>query len=234
MQADPDKPVTLKSDGQTTTCGVVFIGTGGHRLAPGFQIRGYTAGTLAEPEIQTLYVECEGVEAQTGAELTINYVAYNGTLDYYHQDANKFTGVLELTLDEVAEDITYPTFMNVESWVESKDAEIPAISNNVVKLTNIDRTDEGFTFSWSNYNPTEFPLKTHIGRPPVVGDDGIIYGFYQIMDMVSVPLTPSAGEAEWTTDVSIPSEVENLYILLSVEDQQMRLYVNHLIDLTDQ
>jgi hypothetical protein len=49
-----------------------------------------------------------------------------------------------------------------------------------------------------------------------------------------VPITPAGGESEWTTDVKIPPDLDNIYILLSVEDRQMRLYVNHLIDITDQ
>ncbi len=40
MQAVADKPAVLTtSDGKTTNCDTVFVGTGGHRLAPGFQMR---------------------------------------------------------------------------------------------------------------------------------------------------------------------------------------------------
>jgi hypothetical protein len=234
MQADPETPVLYKSDGKTTNCDVVFIGTGGHRLAPGLQIRGYTTGMIAEPEVQLLYVECAGVEYDPDSELIIDYIAFNGPLDYYHQEDNKSTGTIELALDEVGEDLSYPVVSDIDEWVVTPDTDIPAISNNVVNLVDVQRTETGLTFTWKNYNPTDFALKTHIGRPPVVGDDGIIYGVYQIMDMVSVPITPAGGESEWTTDVKIPPNLENIYILLSVEDRQMRLYVNHLIDITDQ
>ncbi len=233
MQAEPGKPAIFESDGKTSNCDVVFVGTGGHRLAPGLQIRGYTKGSKTEPEIQLLYVECAGVEYESGATLSIGYEAFNGELDYYHQDENKSTGTLELSLDEIEEDLTYPVFDDIEDWVVSPDADIPAISDNVVNLVDVQRTDTGLLFSWKNYNPTEFGLKTHIGTPPVVGDDGIIYGIFQIMDIVSVPLTPPAGESAWTTELVVPSDVKNLYILLSVEDKQMRLYVNHLIDITN-
>jgi len=233
MQVEEGTPALLESDGKVTNCDVVFIGTGGHRLAPGLQIRGYTTGTKSEPVVQPLYVECAGADAEPGATLSVDYAAYNGELDYYHQDANQSTGTLELSLDEIATDLTYPVFGDIEEWVEPVDADIPAISENIVNLVDVQRTDTGLIFSWKNFNPTEFALKTHIGNPPVVGDDGIIYGIYQIMDMVSVPLTPPNGESQWTTEQSVPSNVSNLYILLSVEDKQMRLYVNHLIDITD-
>src|SRR5690348_12764964 len=43
MAAAEGKPAILTaSDGKTTNCDTVFVGTGGHRFAPGFQMRGYT------------------------------------------------------------------------------------------------------------------------------------------------------------------------------------------------
>ena len=45
MRAVTDKPAVLTTgDGKTANCDTVFVGTGGHRLAPGFQMRGYTVG----------------------------------------------------------------------------------------------------------------------------------------------------------------------------------------------
>src|SRR6185295_15868495 len=45
MHAVEDKPAVLTTaDGKTTNCDTVFVGTGGHRLASGFQMRGYTVG----------------------------------------------------------------------------------------------------------------------------------------------------------------------------------------------
>jgi hypothetical protein len=180
-----------------------------------------------------LYVECADSQAEAGAELFIDYVAYNGDLDYYHQDANQSSGILELSLDKVATDLTYPVYIESPVQVEKIDSEMLAISENVVTLTAVERTDAGLTFNWKNYNPTNFALKTHIGNPPVIGSDGIIYGIFEIMDLVSAPLTPSKGEASWTTEVRVPADVTGFFILLSVEDKQMRMYVNHLMDITD-
>jgi len=233
MQAVAGEPARLKSGGGESTCDVVFIGTGGHRLAPGLQMRGYTTGTKAEPVPQMLYVECAGAQAEAGAVLSINYVAFNGDLDYYHQDANQSSGTLELSLDEVATDLTYPVYTDIPVEIETVGSEILAISENVITLTAAERTDAGLTFYWKNYNPTNFALKTHIGNPPVIGSDGIIYGIFEIMDLVSTPLTPSKGEATWTTEDLVPVDVTGFYILLSVEDKQMRMYVNHLVDITD-
>ena len=36
MKAVADKPAVLTAGGKTTNCDTVFVGTGGHRLAPGF------------------------------------------------------------------------------------------------------------------------------------------------------------------------------------------------------
>jgi hypothetical protein len=84
MRAVDGKPATLRTgDGGTTNCDTVFVGTGGHRLAPGFQARGYTSGSDDQPETQLLYVECEGAVAAPGSSLLIDYVHFDGALDYY-------------------------------------------------------------------------------------------------------------------------------------------------------
>ena len=65
MQADEDKPgVLTTSDGRKTDCETVYIETGGHRLAPGFQMRGFTYNAGGTQEIQLLYVVCEGAEVE--------------------------------------------------------------------------------------------------------------------------------------------------------------------------
>jgi hypothetical protein len=76
-------------------------------------------------------------------------------------------------------------------------------------------------------------LKTHIGIPPVVGEDGIIYGVYETLDIPEVPLTPAQGSIEWNTGVTLPPEVGGHYILLSVESKKPRTYSNYAIDITD-
>src|SRR5687768_4630190 len=58
MHAVEDKPAVLTtSDGKSTNCDTVFVSTGGHRLAPGFQMRGYTDGKKGDLKTQLLYVE---------------------------------------------------------------------------------------------------------------------------------------------------------------------------------
>lgn len=108
-----------------------------------------------------------------------------------------------------------------------------AISDNIVSLLGFQRTDKGFEFNWQNSNHTEFALKTYIGNPPVIGEDGILYGWYEIIDLASVSPTPAGGTAEWTTTVAVPTDIKGFYILLSVESKSMRLYVNYAVDITD-
>ena len=237
MRAVDDEPAVLSaSDGETTNCDTVNIGTGGHRLAPGFQMRGYTSGENDQPEAQLLYVECEGVVAAPGSTLTIDYIGFSGELDYYVEieEMNKEEGMLELYLDQVITDLTYPIASPVEGLIQEAGIEIVALSDNVVSLLDVQRSDSGFQFTWQNFNPSRFPLKTHIGIPPVVGDDGIVYGVYETLDMPAVPLTPAGESVNWTTEVAVPEDVSGLHILLSVESKKPRTYLNYAIDITDQ
>ncbi|HPH94764.1 MAG TPA: hypothetical protein PKW33_01975 [Anaerolineaceae bacterium] len=234
MKAVEGKPALLTTkDGKVQPCETVFVGTGGHRLAPGFQMRGYTAGTKAKPETQLIYVECAKIGDAAGAELAVDYVAYSGELDYYHQDAGESKGTIKLQLDKVETGLVYPVYQPVDDLILKPDVKITALSNTIISLLKTTRTENGFEFQWQNENPTEFALKIHIGNPPVIGSDGIIYGYYEIMDLTSTPLTPAAGKIDWVTKASVPKEVNNCYVLLSVESKKMRLYVNYAIDITD-
>jgi hypothetical protein len=234
MEAMAGKPAVLTTgDGKTANCDTVFVGTGGHRVAPGFQTRGYTTGAMDAPTTQPLYVECQGVEATPGSTLAIDYVSFSGELDDYAPEANKTEGVLELNLDEVVTDLTYPIATPVEGLLVKPGVEITALSENVVTLLDAERTDSGFQFTWQNFNPTKFPLKTHIGIPPVIGADGIIYGPYETIDIPPIPITPSNGKVEWTTEVVVPQDGSGFYILLSVESKKPRTYLNYAVDISD-
>lgn len=235
MQATPNKPAVLTfGDGKTSDCDTVFVSTGGHRLAPGFQMKGFIAGTKAEPKTQLVYVECQGAEAASGSALTIEYSYVTGQYNYYEPDATKTDAKLELNLDEIATDLSYPIVEPVEGLIQKPDTEIVAINNVVLTLTDLERNDTGLQFNWHTSNPGEYPSYVHIGNPPVLGADGIIYGRYETPDLTSVPISPVGGEAEWATEVAVPQDVKGLYILLSVETGKQRLYANYAIDITDQ
>jgi len=234
MEAVADKPAVLTtSDGKTANCDTVFLGTGGHRLAPGFQMRGYTVKNGDQIETQLLYVECKGATASSGSTLAIDYVSYNGILDDYAPDANSVEGTLELNMDEVVTDLTYPIATPVDGLVQEAGISITALSDNVVTLLDAQRTDTGIQFKWQNFNPTKFPLKTHIGIPPVIGSDGIIYGAYETIDMAPIDITPPNANMEWTTQVAAPADIQGFYVLLSVESKKPRTYVNYLLDISD-
>jgi len=236
MRAVDGKPAVLtSSNGQTTTCDTVFVGTGGHRFAPGFQTCGYTIEENGELQTQSLYIECAGVSDATGATLLIDYISFAGELDYYVEveETNKIEGKLELNLDEVVTDLTYPMAAPLEGSIQPADVEIVALSDNVVSLLDAQRSESGFQFTWQNFNPSKFPLKTHIGIPPVIGDDGIIYGVYETLDIPEVPLTPAQESVEWTTEAPVPEDVSGLFILLSVESKKPRTYLNYALDITD-
>ena len=77
MRAVAKKPAVLTSgDGKTVNCDTVFVNTGGHRFAPGFQMRGYTVNEAGELKTQTLYVECKGVTDAAGTSGGITVMTY--------------------------------------------------------------------------------------------------------------------------------------------------------------
>jgi hypothetical protein len=234
MQAIDGKPAVLTSGGKNMNCETVFVSTGGHRLAPGFQMQGYTGGTKAEPVTQPIYVECPGAEAAPGAALSIPYTYVTGQYNYYEQDKNIVDDNLEINLDEVTSDLVYPVGEQIEGLVQEPDTEIVALNKVVLSLKGVQRTENGLQFTWETFNPGEYPTYVHIGSPPVIGADGVLYGFYETPDIVSVPITPAGGNAEWTTDVVVPQDVAGFYILLSAETGKARLFANYAIDITDQ
>jgi len=234
MKAAADKPAALKSGGKTTLCDTVFVGTGGHRLAPGFQMRGFITGTKAEPKTQMIYVECKGAEAAPGSTLSLDYSYVTGEYNYYYPDTNKVEATLEVNLDETAADVQYPIFKPVEGLIRKSDTEIIGINDVKLILSSVERTDSGLKFQWQTNNPGEYPSYVHVGIPPVIGADGILYGRYESPDIASVPVAQPGDKAEWTTEVAVPADVKGLYIMLSVESKKQRLFVNYAVDVTDQ
>jgi hypothetical protein len=234
MQAAANKPAVLTTgSGKTSNCDTVFVNTGGHRLAPGFQMRGFTAGTKTEPKTQLIYVECKGAEATSGSKLSINYSYVTGEYNYYYPEQNKVDTTLEVDLDQVATDLNYPVVEPVEGLIQQPGVAITAINDVILTLTEVERTGEGLRFKWQTSNPGEYPSYVHIGNPPVIGADGIFYGFYESPDIVSVPITPAGEKTEWTTDIDVPEDVKGFYIMLSVESKKQRLFVNYAVDIVD-
>jgi hypothetical protein len=234
MNAADDKPAVLTSEGESISCETVFVSTGGHRLAPGFQMRGYTAGTKSEPMSQPIYVECAGAEASPGSTLSIPYSYVTGQYNYYEQDKNRVDDRLEIDLDTVTADLDYPVFEEVDGLIQEPGIEIEALNKVILTLTGVQRLDGGLQFTWNTTNPGEYPSYVHIGMPPVIGDDGVLYGYYETPDIVSAPITPAADEAEWTTEVLVPENVGGMYILLSVETGKARLFTNYAVDISGQ
>jgi hypothetical protein len=233
MQATAGRPAVLTtSDGKTTNCATVAVGTGGTYLAPGFRIRGYTAGTRAKPETRLLTVECAGAAPAAGSKLTVPYGFVTGEFNYYTPPTP--TGAaLEIDLDQVATDLTYPVATPVDGVVEASDASIVAINKCTLSLTGVERTADGLELGWQADNPTDYPTYVHIGTPPVVGSDGVIYGLYESPHLADTPISPAGQSAHWTTEVAVPKDDTGLYILVSVESKQQKNFVRHAISITD-
>jgi hypothetical protein len=233
MQAVSARPALLAaSDGKTTNCDTVFVSTGGNRLAPGFQMRGYTGGTKAEPKTQLLFVECKGAAAASGSKLSINYTYVTGPYNYYVA-ANPVSATLTLNLDQVVSDLKYPIAEPVQGLIEKSSDKIVAINDCELTLTNTKRTDTGLAFDWETKNPGAYPTYVHIGTPPVIGSDGILYGLYADPTLADAPITLPGQNATWTTTVAVPKDVTGLYILISVETKQQKNFTSHVLDITD-
>ena len=233
MQSTPAQPVVLTGgDGKTTTCATAFVGTGGNSIAPGFQVRGYTGGTKTKPVTQLLYVECAGAAASAGSKLTIGYTYITGDFNYYTPTAPT-PAKLVVDLDKLATDLKYPVATPVTGIVEKADAKIVAINNCTLTLTSVKRTADGLEFAWQTDNPTGYQVYVHIGTPPVIGTDGVIYGFYESPHLADTPITLAGQSAHWTTTVTVPKEDTGLYLIVSVESKQQKTFVNHVLDITD-
>ena len=232
MQADEGKPAILSTaDGKRTNCDTVFVGTGGTSLAPGFQMRGYTAGTKKEPKTQLLYVECKGAAAASGSKLSIGYNYVTGAYDL-HVPAVSANDTLELDLDQVVKDAKYPVAAPVAGLIEKIGNKINAINSFTLTLTDAKRTDTGLEIHWQDYNPSDYANYVHIGTPPVIGADGILYGLYEDPSIADATIALSQQTAEWTTSVVVPNNVTGLYVLVSVETRQSKYFVSHVIDIT--
>ena len=233
MQVNEGRPAILTtSDGKRTNCNTVFVGTGGTSLAPGFQMRGYTSGTKNATRVQLLYVECEGAVASSGAKLSIEYSYVTGAYDL-HVPSVPTNATLVLDLDQVVTDMKYPLAIPIANLIEKVGDKINAINNFTLTLTDAIRTDTGLELHWQDYNPSDYANYVHIGTPPVIGSDGIIYGLYEDPSIADATIALPKATAEWTTAVVIPNEITNLYVLVSVETRQSKYFVSHVIDITD-
>ncbi len=232
MQADEKTAVLASPDGKKTSCDTVFVGTGGTSLAPGFQMRGYTAGTKTAPKIQLLYVECKGATESAGSKLSISYSYVTGAYDL-HIPSVPVSGTLEVNLDQVADGLQYPISVPGASPIEKIGDKIIAINNFSLMLIDAVRTETGLKLQWKDENPSDYPNYVHIGTPPVIGADGIIYGLYEDPSIADATIALAHATAEWTTLVTVPKDVTGLYVLVSVETRQSKYFVSHAIDITN-
>jgi hypothetical protein len=227
------------ASGSNHDCKTVYVGTsvfvndGAWYLPPGFVMKGYTGGTLREPKTQPLYVECSGVSPASGQKLSIDYKYITGAFNYYvPSKARKAT--MKVDLDQLAPDTTYPIAEQVSQLqIATLGEAIPAINGCSVKLVDAQRTDTGLELFWESDDPGAAATYIHIGKPPVLGSDGNLYGYYQSPHLTEPPVTPAGGDTEWTTTVTVPADVTGLYVLVPVESQQQKYFIDHVVDITD-
>ncbi len=226
-----EKPSTVTTaDGKSVPCDVVEVGSGGHYIPPGFRFKGYVN---KKGETVPLHVECKGAGSSSGAKLTIPYTYIPGEYDYYAQEKGKTEGKFEVGLDKTTSDLTFPVASVAYTAARAIDEPFSTLNKTTLSNSGVTRTDDGITFKWKVVNPGEYDTKVHVGTPPVLGNDGIIYGARVSPDIVDQPFSPPKGEVEFETQVAVPRSVSTLYLLLSVEETRERLFSNYLIDLTN-
>lgn len=229
MAATGEPAELMTKDGKKITCSTVQVGTGGHYVPPGFQFRGYA---LKDNKTQALFVECKGVEPAAGQQLSVPYSFVSGEYDYYAQEKGKTQAYTNVDLDLAAPALTFPVAESSAVKAQAITEPIPTLNKTTLQNIGVARTADGITMKWKVTNPGEYDTKVHIGNPPVLGSDGIIYGVRVSPDIVDQPFSPPKGEVEFETGVSVPGDVTGLYLLLPVEQTRERLFANYLIDLT--
>jgi hypothetical protein len=180
-----------------------------------------------------LHVECKGAEASSGAKLTVPYTYIPGEYDYYAQEKGETEGKFEVSLDNLLPDLTFPVASAAYTAARAIDEPFSTLNKTTLSNSGATRTDDSITFKWKVVNPGDYDTKVHVGTPPVLGNDGIIYGARVSPDIVDQPFSPPKGEVEFETQVTVPRSVGLLYLLLSVEETRERLFSNYLIDLTN-
>ncbi len=233
MKAAPKKPARLVAkDGGETPCETVFVSSGGHRLAPGYRMRGYVGGFKMEPELQPVAVECKGAQAAPGAKLLIDYLYVYGTYNYYEQAKNETAGTMEVKLDEVTPSLEFPGKLAGKVKLQPPEAALTGMNGVVVTLKAVERVESGLKLSWQSSNPGEYPSRVHIGVTPVIGADGFLYGFYELPDLVDVPITPAKGTADWTTEVAVPAAAKGFHVMMSLETGKKGLFEHYAVDIS--
>ena len=95
---------------------------------------------------------------------------------------------MEINLDKVIKDTKYPVGTHIEGLIKKSDVQIVALNECVLTLAGVTRSEKGIQLKWQNSNPGEYPTYVHIGIPPVIGSDGILYGLYESPDLASIPV----------------------------------------------
>ena len=127
-----------------------------------------------------------------------------------------------MNLGEITTDLSLPVGEPVDGVIQAAYTKITALNNGTLALAGVERIGPTLVLTSS----------VHVGNPPVIGDDGILYGNYESPDIVSAPITPAGGSVEWTTEVGVPEDVTGLIVLPSVESKQQRLFVNYALDVS--
>jgi hypothetical protein len=238
---------SVTSGGSKTDCGTVFVGTSpfvnnaGWFIPSGFAMSGYTKGPVTKQVKQALYVECAGVSPAAGQKLVIDYTYITGPFNYYVA-SDKHTAEMTLDLGKVVKGQKYPVSeANIGATIEKFDAVLEGINHLTVQLKDAKRTDTGLEFTWEVNNPIagQDHAYMHIGYPPVLGSDGILYGPYVSPHQATYGdngtdlRAPALGKVTFTTTVTVPKEVTGLYVIVPEETKQAKYFVDHVIDITN-
>jgi hypothetical protein len=160
----------------------------------------------------------------------VSYVT--GQYNYYDKSANETDTTLVVDLDNVEENLNYPIVTAVEGLLQKPEDEISGLNDVKLTLDGVTRTDTGLEFLWQAFNASAYPSALHVGPPPIICEDGILYGVYKDPGSVSSPLTSPGKTTEWTTQVQTPQDIKGCIIMVSVETGT-RLFTSYAIAIPD-
>ena len=223
--------VLTAGDGSTSSCATVKVGSGGHRLAPGPPGAATRRALKKTPTTEPIRVECAGATAGPGAKLALDYHYVTGEYNYYDPDATRVQGAARGPARRAGGGSRLPDRRPGRGPGpagrprDNGDQRRRPAAGGRAPVRRPPRARLG------DHEPGEYPASVHIGTPPVIGDDGIIYGYYESSDLASVPLTPAGGTQDgrraWRSRRARRGSTS-----CSRWVRERRLFTNYLLDLT--
>ena len=237
MQVASSGAVALTTgDGKTATCATAFVGTGGNEPGarlPDARLYRRHEGEAGRPS--SLYVECAGRRAGGRLEAGDRLLVRDRRVQL----------LLAVRAGRAPSSRSTSTRSPRTSRTRSRDpveglVEKPTDPIEAINKCDADPDDRrpgrptGSKFAWHTENPTAYPTYVHIGMPPVIGSDGVIYGFYESPHLADTPITPGRRDGRLDDGRRRPQGRHRPRTSSSASSRrQQKNFVSHAVGLAD-